>query len=179
MTHLARARNHRQSQPRGDEMSGTAYAGAAAVPAARPCPNCHREWGAGVACQFCSQVEGLPLGVHLSSPGRRLGAHVLEFVLFVFTLGIGYLVWMLIVFARGQTPGKQLLGMRTVIIRSGTRSGWGTMFLREFIAKPVIYFASFITFGLVNLWLVWDKNNQELWDKVVGTIIVNDSNSQL
>jgi uncharacterized RDD family membrane protein YckC len=104
---------------------------------------------------------------------------MLEIVLMVVTLFIGYLVWTLIVFGRGQTPGKQLLGMKTVTMRQGERAGWGTMFLREFIAKPVIYFATFFTFGLVNLWLVWDKNKQELWDKVVGTIIVNDAQKQL
>ena len=30
----------------------------------RPRPNCGRDWGTGLACQFCRQVEGLPLGVH-------------------------------------------------------------------------------------------------------------------
>lgn len=130
-------------------------------------------------CQFCEQVEGLPVGVHLSSPGRRLGAHLLEGVLFVFTLGIGYLVWTLISFARGQTPAKQLLGMRTVSVRSARTASWGTMFVREFIAKTVIWFASWFTLGLVNLWLVWDKSNQELWDKMVGTIVVDDRDKQV
>lgn len=162
-------------------MTEVAYPGglAGAAVVSRPCPACHREWGVGLACQFCDQVEGVPVGVHLSSPGRRLGAHLLEFVLAVITLGLGYLLWMLIVFNRGQTPGKQMLGMRTVKLRTGRRASWGTMFLREFVAKGVIYFASFITFGLVNLWLVWDRNNQELWDKVVGTIVVNDPKRQL
>ena len=69
--------------------------------------------------------------------------------------------------------------MRTVAIRKGERASWGTMFVREFIAKPVIYMATFFTFGLANLWLVWDKNKQELWDKVVTTIVVNDGQKQL
>jgi hypothetical protein len=163
-----------------DPVAEVAHPGVgAAVSTSRPCPSCHREWGAGIACQFCDQVEGLPLGVHLSSPGRRLGAHLLEGVLFFVTLAIGYVIWMLIVFGRGQTPGKQLLGMRTIKMRTNARASWGTMFLREFIAKGVIYFASFVTLGLVNLWLVWDKNKQELWDKVVGTIVVNDPAKEL
>jgi uncharacterized RDD family membrane protein YckC len=152
---------------------------AAAPTPARQCPSCKREWGGGIACQSCDQVEGLPLGVHLSSPGRRLGAHLLEIPLAVVTLGIGYLVWTLIVFGRGQTPGKQLLGMRTIKVRQARRASWGQMFLREFIAKPVIWIAAWFTLGIVNLWLVWDKNNQELWDKMIGTVIVNDPNKQL
>lgn len=152
---------------------------AAVPPSSRPCPSCSREWGAGIACQSCDQVEGLPIGVHLSSPSRRLGAHLLELPLLIVTLGIGYLIWMLLVFGRGQTPAKQLLGMKTVNVRRASRASWGTMFLREFIAKPVIWFAAWVTLGLVNLWLVWDKNNQELWDKMLGTIVVNDPQKRL
>ena len=48
------------------------------------------------------------------------------------------------------------------------------MFLREFIAKAVIYVLAELTLGIVYFWLLWDKNNQELWDKMVGTIVVND-----
>lgn len=27
---------------------------------------------------------------------------------------------------------------------------------------------------VVNFWLLWDKDTQELWDKIVDTIVVND-----
>jgi uncharacterized RDD family membrane protein YckC len=151
---------------------------ASATPAGQ-CPSCHRAWGAGLACQFCGQVEGLPLGVHLSSPGRRFGGYLLEGLLLVVTLGIGWLIWALVVFSRGQTPAKQILGMRAVKLRTGARATWGTMFLREFIAKWIIGILSFFTLGIINFWLVWDKNNQELWDKVVDTVIVNDPQNEI
>ena len=160
-------------------MSSTAV-GTGAVPnTGNPCPNCNRDWGAGVACQFCDQVGGLPVGVHLASPAKRFGGYLLEGVLAVVTLGIGWLVWAFIVFGRGQTPAKQLLGMRVVQLRKGQTASWGTMFLREFIAKWIVGLLSFFTLGIINFWLIWDKNNQELWDKVVGTIVVNDGNKQL
>jgi uncharacterized RDD family membrane protein YckC len=104
----------------------------------------------------------------------RLAGWLLEPLLIVITLGIGYLIWAIIAFARGQSPGKQVLGMRIVKLRTGVAAGFGTTFLREFIAKPVIAVLSVITFGIVNFWLIWDEDNQELWDKVVGTIVVND-----
>ena len=50
----------------------------------------------------------------LSSRKRRLGARLLEIPLAIVTLGIGYLIWSLIVFSRGQTPAKQVLKMRVV-----------------------------------------------------------------
>jgi len=26
----------------------------------------------------------------------------------------------------------------------------------------------------VYFWLLWDRDNQELWDKIVGTVVVDD-----
>lgn len=98
----------------------------------------------------------------------------MEAVLIVVTLGVGYIVWALIAFDRGQTPGKQVLGMRVIKLTDGKVARFGTTFLREFIAKPVISVLSLATAGIVNFWLVWDRDTQQLWDKVVGTIVVND-----
>jgi uncharacterized RDD family membrane protein YckC len=145
----------------------------------RACPACGRGWGVGVACQFCDQVDGLPTGVHLSGVGRRLGAHVLDVLLLVLTLILGWIIWSAIIWSRGQSPGKQILGMRVVHLRTGRRATWGRMFLREIIAKTIIGFLALFTFGVLNFWLVWDKNKQELWDKVAGTVVVNDPQAQL
>jgi uncharacterized RDD family membrane protein YckC len=147
------------------------------------CPVCGRPFGTGLACQFCGQLEGYQTGVRLSSPGRRLGAYVLDSVLAFFTLGIGWLIWSLFIYGRGQTPGKQLLGMRAVHLRTGGRAGWGRTFLREWIAKGLVFsILVTITFGLgliLYFWLLWDRNNQELWDKVVDTLVVDDPLKQL
>jgi uncharacterized RDD family membrane protein YckC len=116
----------------------------------------------------------MPAGVHLSSPARRFGGYLLEGLLAGVTLGIGWLIWSFVVFGPGQTPAKQILNMRAVTLRTGRSSSWGRMFVREFIAKPLMGVLSFLTLGIANFWLVWDSRNQELWDKVVGTIVVND-----
>jgi uncharacterized RDD family membrane protein YckC len=145
----------------------------------RPCPACGRDWGEGIACQFCDQVEGVPIGVNLSSSARRLGAHMLDIVIVIFTLGIGWLIWQLIVAKDGQSPGKQLLGMRVVKLRTTTKATWGTMFLREVIVKPLIIIFLGWFFGIVYFWLLWDKNRQELWDKMISTIVVDDQQKQV
>src|ERR1700733_13164235 len=53
----------------------------------------------------------LPNGVQLASIGRRIGAWFLAIPLAIVTLGIGYVIWGLIVWGRGQTPALQVLGM--------------------------------------------------------------------
>jgi uncharacterized RDD family membrane protein YckC len=87
---------------------------------------------------------------------------------------IGYFVWLLAALSYGQSPGKQLVGLRVVKIDSGQAAGFGTMLLREVIAKPIIGVLSWLTLGIVYFWLLWDKDTQQLWDKVVDTLVVND-----
>jgi uncharacterized RDD family membrane protein YckC len=124
-------------------------------------------------------VQGLPNGVHLASAAKRLGAHLLDLLLMVVTLGIGWLVWQIIVARKGQSPAKQLLGVRVVKLRTGTNATWGTMFLREVILKPIIGVGLGWFFGIVYFWLLWDKNRQELWDKMISTIVVNDPENRV
>lgn len=96
----------------------------------------------------------------------------------VITAFLGWLVWVLFAWTRGQTPGKQLLGMRCVRLSSGTKASWGIMFVRDFLLKFLLFGAiASVTLGLgwvLYFWLLWDKANQELWDKMVGTIVVDD-----
>ena len=158
-------------------MSGIAHVNEG-QPVLRPCPNCGREFGDGRGCRFCGQVDGLPIGVQISTAGKRLGAHLLDSLLLIVTLFIGWAIWSLIVWGRGQTPGKQILGMRCVRLRDERRASWGRMFLREFVYKGIVFGVIVtITFGIGAIfyfWLLWDKMNQELWDKMADTIVVDD-----
>jgi uncharacterized RDD family membrane protein YckC len=145
-----------------------------------PCPSCGLDWGAErTACSHCGQVVGLPAGVRLSSPAKRFAGHMLELGLMIVTLFAGWLVWSLVAFGRGQTPAKQLLNMRVVVLETNERAGFARMLAREWLAKPAIGLLGGVTLGLVYFWMVWDKRNQELWDKVAGTIVVDDPKRQL
>ena len=118
---------------------------------------------------------GFPVGVVVSSAGKRLIAHLLEFGLMLVTCFIGWLIWALFTFANGQTPAKQIMGMRTVNIVTGARAGWGRMFVREVCAKSLIgFFLGWLVFPY--FWLLWDKNKQQLWDKMVETTVLDDPN---
>jgi uncharacterized RDD family membrane protein YckC len=145
-------------------------------PAERVCPTCGREWGFGPVCESCGQVGGLPQGVQLSSVGKRLGGYALELVLIVFTAFIGWFVWSMIVWSRGQTPAKQILKMRVVNLQTAKRATWGRMALREFVGKGAVGLVIAATaFGFIlYFWLLWDKQRQELWDKIASTVVVDD-----
>jgi uncharacterized RDD family membrane protein YckC len=167
-----------------------AAANAVAAPAvfgiqqtAAVCPKCGQAWTGAQSCTFCGQVWGLPQGIVLSSAGRRLGGVLLDGLLIFCTLVIGWIVWTLIVWAQGQTPGKQLLGMRVVRLDTRTYAGWGRMFLRDFVGKFLVALVSslipFVGGIIADCWLLWDKDKQELWDKIAGTIVVDDPDKRL
>jgi uncharacterized RDD family membrane protein YckC len=150
----------------------------AAPIAAQNCPNCNNVFGPGKVCQSCRQVQGFAAGVTLAPVGRRLGAACMEGLLAIVTLGLGYLIWLLIAWGKGQSPGKQVLKMRVVKLDEGRRAGWGTMFLRDSICKGIFNVITGATGlgAILYFWLCWDNLNQELWDKMVGTVVVNDPN---
>ena len=126
-------------------------------------------------------MRDLPAPVRLSSPWRRLGGHLLDGLLILLTLLIGWLVWSIIVWGRGQTPAKQLLGMRVLSRETLTSAGRGRMVAREIPGKWILeLFARVTIVGfVVYFWLLWDNARQELWDKMVETIVVNDPENLL
>ncbi len=124
-------------------------------------------------------IQGHYTGAGLSSVGKRFGAFLLDMLLAIVTLFIGWLIWSLIIWGRGLTPAKQLLNMRVVKKDTGRAAGWGTMFLREIPCKFIIGIAAAFTIYIIYLWPLWDKENQELWDKMVDTVVVDDPDGSL
>jgi hypothetical protein len=81
---------------------------------------------------YLDQQSGLvlPQGTQLATPGRRIGAFFLAIPLVIITLGIGYVVWGLLVWPNGQTPALQVLGMRCFRPEDNRVAGFGWMALR-------------------------------------------------
>ena len=87
-----------------------------------------------------------------------------------------YAAWFLSALSGGQTPGKQIVGVR-VIRANGEPSGWGLAFLREVIIEWIVVgFLSAMTGGIFYVlnyvWPLWDKDRQALHDKMVETLVV-------
>lgn len=106
--------------------------------------------------------------------GKRVAAVAADVVLAVVTLGIGWLVWSLISWSKGQTPGKSLLGLRCVRTDTGDVASWSTMAKRELLGKTLLGTVTAGVAGLVSCVLVLGSSRQGLWDKVAGTLVVDD-----
>ena len=144
----------------------------AAVPTTRPCPSCGREFGPGAVCQNCGQVEGMPVGTKVAPPARRLGGALLDGLLLLVTLIIGWLIWVIFTSKNGQSPAKSILKMRVVKLSTGETVTRGQYFAR-WLGKFVLRLISIVGL-LAALWLLWDKNRQTLWDKIADTIVLDD-----
>ncbi len=69
----------------------------------------------------------------------------------------------------GQTFGKQAVGIR-VKRDTGNEIGFWYSALREILVKGIL---GPLTLFIDYLWPLWDKRNQALHDKVVGTFVVD------
>lgn len=119
-------------------------------------------------------VPVAPLDVTLTGSGRRFGAYVLDALLIVVLLGIGWFIWSLVVWSKGQSPGKALLGMRVVKADTGRAATWGTMFVREIAWKAIL---GTITGGITTIvsgFMILGSSRQGIWDKLAGTVVVDD-----
>ena len=86
-----------------------------------------------------TSVEANQLGLPYATPLHRFGGAILETVLAVVTLGIGWFVWWLILIGQGLTPARQILGLRIVNAKTMQPVASSQVFLRGF----VVYFLAF------------------------------------
>jgi len=121
-------------------------------------------------------------GFRYASFQHRLGAYALDAVLAVLTLGIGWLIWSMIVWGEGQTPAKKILKIRVRHFETGAVATWGHMAVREFLVPLTVSIASGLTSGIAAVaWIVieivfyFTKNNRTLRDLWVKTAVINEA----
>ena len=114
-----------------------------------------------------------------AGPMRRVAAHLIEVVIWGFIyaywyVAIAYVVWLVFALMRGQTPGKQLLGL--VAVRpDGTRFGWLRMLIREIFKQ--IYWVLTLGLGMIIdvMLLALSDDSRTVADRVTGSTIVHVS----
>ncbi len=136
----------------------------------------------------------------LATPQHRLGAVAVDIGLIFATSFIGWGIWSLIVWAKGQTPGKQLLKVRVLNEPTGKPATWGHMLIRQVLigwalAVPytvaywfyLVNFNNAAWFGLfgclllllalyiVDIVWIFGPTNRRLIDYWAGTIVVNEA----
>jgi uncharacterized RDD family membrane protein YckC len=119
---------------------------------------------------------------------RFFGDNVLEGILQILTLGVGWLIWLAIVSRKGQTPAKQLLNIRIHDYRTGRTASATQVWIREVGVKVLLplgvglalwgsssleacnAFSSFYTL-VVGVALLSSAERRAVWDHVSGTVV--------
>ena len=112
----------------------------------------------------------------LATPRARLGSHLLEALLAIVTLGIGWLIWSFVIWGQGTTPGHKILKQYIVSEKTGKEFTWGQMFVREFLIKGLLVpLLSALSFGIVYLvdsLMVTRDDRKTLHDRICGSVVV-------
>ena len=128
------------------------------------------------------QVSETPGALPLATPLHRFGSAVLESVLAFVTLGVGWLIWWLILLGKGLTPARQILGLRIVDAKTRVPVSSGQVFLRGFVvyllafsllswALNMFFLGVGFIFTLISVLLILRENRQALWDQITGTTV--------
>jgi uncharacterized RDD family membrane protein YckC len=104
-------------------------------------------------------IFGIPVGIIDAITGSRAVADILSLVVLVV---VGYLNG-----ARGQTPGKRIVGIRVVRDADGALLGGGLGIVRE-----ICHFLDSLACLLGWLWPLWDNKNQTFADKLMSTVVL-------
>jgi uncharacterized RDD family membrane protein YckC len=104
-----------------------------------------------------------------ASIGERVGAAALELLLFGACLGVGWILWWIVLWDHGQTPAKAALKLRVVRVSDGYIPSTGRMAAHELLAKGLLPLA--LVTGAVAL---VDQHHRSLWDQVTRTVVIRD-----
>jgi len=116
----------------------------------------------------------VPPAVTLAPVGRRIGAYFLSILLFIVTLGIGWIIWGLILWPRGQSPAFKVLKLHVVPKEGGTPVGFWRMALRNIVGGFVQGILTWITMLISFVLFVVRPLHQPITDLIAGTTVAYD-----
>ena len=142
-------------------------------------------------------------GVYLADPSRRFRAYLLDALLSVVTLGIGWIIWALVLNSKtpGVTPAKRIMHMRVVNASTFKPLSLGQMIIRRALLGAIVgdlgLYIAFRAPGVILEAISFDNGlivfiatiaalyayasvpmrndrNRNIWDIVSGTQVVYD-----
>lgn len=137
----------------------------------------------------------------LATPQHRLGAVAVDIGLIFATSIIGWGIWSLVVWGRGQTPGKQILKLRVLNEPTGKPATWGQMMIRQVLIGWALIAPYMVAYGfnlanfnraavfgilgclalllaiyVIDIVWIFGPTHRRLIDYWSGTIVVNEAN---
>lgn len=118
-----------------------------------------------------SSVPVAPAG-QMATAGSRIGAALLDGLLMVVTLFIGWLIWSIVLWKQSTSPAKKMLGMTVVDANTGAPATIKQMVMREVVGKWVVGSVTGVV-TLASLVMLWaTPRRQTVWDYIGTTVVV-------
>lgn len=119
--------------------------------------------------------SGRPQG---AEPWSRLAAALLDALLFLVTLGVGWLIWSWKVWERGTTPAKSLLHQHVVVAKTGYPANRDRMLVRQFFVGVLLMIAlsrlTYFGYFIIDVAVMFTPARRRLTDWICGTVVVQD-----
>jgi uncharacterized RDD family membrane protein YckC len=116
----------------------------------------------------------LPQGVPPRSIGRVVAAYAVAVLLFIVTLGIGYIIWSLVSWGDGQTPAQRLFGLRCWRPESSRPASRVQMALRQ--ASGLLLNGELLLGVFI---LLIEPARTSVGDFFIGTVVLHDPHDAL
>ena len=121
---------------------------------------------------MCAELKSgpvLPEDARPASVGRVVAAYALAVLLFIVTLGVGYLAWSVVTWGQGQTPAQRILGLRCWRPETDHVANRGQMALRQLTGLALNGQLLIGVFVLLS-----GINEVSLGDVFAGTVVMRD-----
>jgi uncharacterized RDD family membrane protein YckC len=106
------------------------------------------------------------------SVGTRVGASLLDALLFVVTLGIGWIIWSVVLLQQSTSPAKKMMGLVIVDVNTGAPATMTQMVLREIVGKWVLGSVTGVVALASFVMLFVTPNRQAVWDYIGTSTVV-------
>ena len=140
-----------------------------------PCPRCATpNSGIELFCTNCSlYLRDTTCTVeHVTWTRRFFGSLLLEPILIVLTLVIGWFIWLFFSAKNAQSPAKSLTSIYIISAQTGRAVGAGDVWLRDVALKIIV--AGIVPAGhlIDGIWALVDRDREAAHDKIVKSFVV-------
>ncbi len=118
------------------------------------------------------QPMGAQSDAQLASAGLRIGAALLDGLLVVVTLGIGWLIWSIVLWKQSTSPAKKMLHMTILDANTGQPASMKQMVLREVLGKLVLGAVTGFISLVSAIMLFVTPRRQVVWDYIGTTVVI-------
>ncbi len=117
--------------------------------------------------------------IELATPQSRIAAFLTDVAISILTLGIGWIIWSAYAWAKGTTPGHQVLGHKIINVDTNLPLSWGQMAMRELLFKGAVAgILSSITYGIFSFadaGLMFREDRRAIHDWMSSSIVIQES----